>query len=108
MTAQRIGLVGCGYWGANLCRVLAQHPQVELKWVCDASPKALETARRMAPSAARIPELESALNTGDVTGVVVAVPVENHFDVAFAALQAGKHVLVEKPLARTVSEATRL
>jgi len=108
MTAQRIGLVGCGYWGANLCRVLAQHPQVELKWVCDASPKALETARRMAPNAARITKLEHALGEGDGTGVVVAVPVENHFEVALAALKAGKHVLIEKPLAKTVSEATRL
>ena len=47
MEPQRIGLVGCGYWGSNLCRVLAQHPGVELRWISDPAPKALEKARRI-------------------------------------------------------------
>jgi predicted dehydrogenase len=105
---QRIGLVGCGYWGSNLCRVLAQHPQVDLRWICDPSPKALEKARRLAPRAALSTEVEASLADGEVDGVVVAVPVENHYQVAMSALKAGKHVLVEKPLSRTVSEATSL
>lgn len=108
MKKQKIGLVGCGYWGSNLCRVLAQHPQVELKWICDPSSKALEKAKRMAPQAALWTTLDASLADGEVDGVVVAVPVENHYQVAMACLQAGKHVLVEKPLSRTVTEATRL
>jgi predicted dehydrogenase len=52
--------------------------------------------------------VESALADGEVDGVVVAVPVESHYEVAMAALQAGRHVLVEKPLSRTASEAIRL
>jgi predicted dehydrogenase len=108
MTALKIGLVGSGYWGSNLCRVLAQHPQVDLRWICDPSPKALEKARRIAPQAELITTLEAALAAGEVDGVVVAVPVESHYEVAMAALQAGKHVLVEKPMSRTVSEATSL
>ncbi len=108
MKTQRIGLIGCGYWGSNLCRVLAQHPQVELRWICDPSSKALEKAKRLAPQAALWTTLEASFADVEVDGVVVAVPVENHYQVALAALQAGKHVLVEKPLSRTVSEATRL
>jgi len=108
MTTQKVGLVGCGYWGSNLCRVLAQHPNVELRWVCDPAPKAQERARRLAPSARILSELSDALNDREVEAVVVAVPVEFHYSVAMAALQRDKHVLVEKPLARTVSEARRL
>jgi predicted dehydrogenase len=108
MTAVKIGLVGSGYWGSNLCRVLAQHPRVDLRWICDPSPSALEKAGRVAPRAALITTLDAALAADEVDGVVVAVPVASHYDVAMAALQAGKHVLVEKPLSRTVSEATKL
>src|ERR1700693_1708893 len=100
MKTQKIGLVGCGYWGSNLCRVLAQHPQVDLRWICDPSPKALEKARRVAPGAGLMTTVESALAHGEVDGGVVAVPVESHYEVAMAALQAGRHVLVEKPLSR--------
>jgi predicted dehydrogenase len=108
MNTLKIGLVGCGYWGVNLCRVLAQHPQVDLRWICDSSPKALERARRLAPQAALSTKLEESLADGEVDGVVVAVPVENHYQVAMAALQVGAHVLVEKPLCRTVGDATSL
>jgi predicted dehydrogenase len=108
MTTLKIGLVGSGYWGSNLCRVLAQHPQVDLRWICDPSPRALEKARRIAPQAELVTTLDAALTVGEVDGVVVAVPVESHYEVAIAALQAGKHVLVEKPMSRTVSEATLL
>jgi len=108
MTTQKVGLVGCGYWGSNLCRVLAQHPGVELRWVCDPAPKAQERARRLAPSARILSDLGEGLADREVDAVVVAVPVEFHHPVAMAALKAGKHVLVEKPLARTVSEARML
>jgi predicted dehydrogenase len=108
MKTVKIGLVGCGYWGSNLCRVLAGHPQVDLRWICDPSPKALERAHRLAPKAGLLTEIEAGLADGDVEAVIVAVPVKDHFEVAMAALQAGKHVLVEKPLARTVTEASTL
>lgn len=108
INSQRVGLVGCGYWGSNLCRVLAQHPGVDLKWVCDASPRALEKAGRLAPNARLVSTFEDALSSRDVDGVVVALPVESHFEVAMAALKADKDVLVEKPLSRTVEEASKL
>ena len=104
----RAGLVGCGYWGANLCRVLAQHPDVDLCWVCDSSPAALDRAHRLAPRAQRMSDLETAIGEPGLDAVVVAVPVEAHYKVAKAVLAAGKHVLVEKPLSRTVAEAADL
>jgi predicted dehydrogenase len=108
MPVHKVGLVGCGYWGTNLCRVLAQHPQVNLRWVCDPAPKAQQTARRLAPDAAVLTRLDEGLDRDMVDSVVIAVPVDSHFSVAMEALQAGKHVLVEKPLSRTVPEAETL
>jgi predicted dehydrogenase len=106
--AHKIGLVGCGYWGSNLSRVLTQHPAVDLSWISDPEPSARARARRLAPEAKLLQSVEEGLADGEVDGVVVAVPVENHYQVALAALRAGKNVLVEKPMCRTVSEAESL
>ena len=103
-----VGLIGCGYWGSNLCRVLAQHPRTTLQWVCDPSPTALKRARLVAPHAKQTSEIEAVLADPGVDALVVATPVDSHFDNAIAALRAGKHVLLEKPLCRSVGEAEKL
>ena len=72
MKTQKIGLIGCGYWGSNLCRVLAQHPQVDLRWICDPSTKALERAKRMAPQARLWTTLDASFTDDEVDAVVVA------------------------------------
>ena len=106
----RVGLVGCGYWGANLtCRVLAQHPDVDLCRVCHSSPAVLDRAHGFRRRGARVHE-RSGDRIRDLawTPWSWAVPVEAHYKVAKAVLAAGKHVLVEKPLSRTVAEAADL
>lgn len=103
-----VALVGCGYWGINLCRALAQSPRFNLLWVCDSDPAALVRASRFAHTAHTTAQVEPVLSDGRVEAVVVATPVASHAEVATAVLQSGRHVLVEKPLARSVAEAEAL
>ena len=103
-----VALLGCGYWGQNLCRVLAQNRKLRLSWVSDLNPAALERAGRLAPSARTATDPEQALSDPSVDAVVVATPVASHAAVALKVLEAGKHVFIEKPLARSTAEAQQV
>jgi predicted dehydrogenase len=87
---------------------LAQNPRVDLRWICDWDDKGLEMAKAMAPTARQTIDHTELLADPDMTGVVIATPVDSHYRLALAALQASKHVLVEKPLCRTTQEAQDL
>jgi predicted dehydrogenase len=104
----RVALVGAGYWGINLCRVLAQHPAAELLIVCDAQEAARARAARLAPQARMVASVDEALADEAVEAVVVATPVHAHHDVVMRALRSGRHVLVEKPMADTVDQAEEM
>lgn len=103
-----MALIGCGYWGVKLCRVLAQSQELSLRWVCDTEPANLRSAAMVAPDARRTDDLSLVLGDPEVTAVVIATPVVSHHALGLAALRAGKHVLIEKPLAATVTEAEDL
>jgi predicted dehydrogenase len=103
-----LGLIGLGYWGKNLCRVLAQNPHVDLRWICDPDEAGLKMARSIAPTAFQTSDPGELLADSNLTGVVIATPVDTHYPLALAALQGSKHVLVEKPLSRTEQEAQDL
>jgi predicted dehydrogenase len=98
----RIGVVGYGYWGSKHVRVLSSLPGVAVT-VVDANPDRLIEARRVHPAVRVEQSLEAAL--GEVDGVVVAAPPGAHCALALQAMEAGKGVLVEKPLATTVADA---
>lgn len=103
----KIAVVGAGYWGPNLIRNFMGHAAVKALWVCDKS------AERLAKVRARFPSLMFTESFGDVLdsdvdGVVLATPVATHHQLARSALEAGKHVFVEKPLASSVSDARDL
>lgn len=98
-----IAQVGYGYWGPNLARNFAQLPDAELTYVVDASAEARSTAQRLYGCKA-VATLEEALADPVVDAVVLATPARTHHTLASAALQAGKHVFIEKPLAMSVSE----
>jgi predicted dehydrogenase len=91
-----IGIVGCGYWGKNLVRNF--HEIGALKVVCDTTENGSKTARSIAPDCELVSNAESVF-ASDVSGIVIATPAETHCRLARQALQAGKHVFVEKPLA---------
>jgi predicted dehydrogenase len=102
------GLVGLGYWGPNLLRVLSEAPDIEVKWICDRDPQRLGQMGLRYPSCARTGDVEFLLNDEEVDALVIATPVFTHFDLASRALQAGKHTFVEKPLASSSESAEQL
>jgi predicted dehydrogenase len=104
----QVALVGCGYWGVKLCRVLAQSQELSLRWVCDTEPSNLRHVPVLAPDARCTDDLSLVLSDPAVTAVIIATPVASHHAIGMAALGAGKHVLVEKPLAATVAESEEL
>jgi predicted dehydrogenase len=103
-----VGVVGAGYWGLNLVRNLQESFDFNLNWLCDLDEgRAQRVVGRQSP--VRTTNCLQALLDDPLThAVVVATPAQTHYDVAVAALQAGKHVLVEKPLASSYVEAARL
>src|SRR2546421_1250483 len=103
-----VALLGAGYWGSNLCRVLAQSKRFNLKWVTDLNPATLERARRVAPMARMTTDPSLPLSDPTVSAVVVATPVASHSTTVLKALDAGKHVFVEKPLAASAAEAQQM
>jgi len=88
--------------------VLTQHSGADLRWVCDASSAARDRAARIAPGARLTASVSDLLEDDSLRALVIATPVASHFPIALEALEAGKHVLVEKPLCQTVLEAERL
>lgn len=104
----RVAVAGAGEWGRNHVRTLAGLPGVDLAWVIDPDPARREAAQALAPRARVVADDTEALADRRLTAVVVASPSPTHGPVARAALAAGKHVLVEKPLAPTSEEAQDL
>jgi predicted dehydrogenase len=106
--AVKVGVVGCGYWGPNLVRNLRQSPDCQLKLICDTNEQRLSHMRRLYPEVATTRRFEDLLNGADLDAVVIATPVRFHHEMAMAALRAGKHVFIEKPMARTEAEAEEI
>jgi predicted dehydrogenase len=103
-----IAVVGAGYWGPNLVRNFQGSPSFHLQWVCDLD---LDRARRVLgrySTVAATDDLSQVLSDPKVDAVAIATPAGTHLDVALRALRAGKHVLVEKPLAATYDEGLQL
>jgi protoporphyrinogen oxidase/predicted dehydrogenase len=104
----RIGVVGLGYWGPNLVRNLADLDSFEIAYVCDKRPAALEPIERRYASVRSTTQAHEVFADGDVDAIAIATPVSTHYVLAKAALEAGKHVFVEKPLASSSDEVREL
>jgi predicted dehydrogenase len=102
----QIGLVGLGYWGPNLARNFDE--LAELRWLCDASLDARERYAGRYPQTKLTGELEDLLEDPELDAIVVATPAVTHYELAKRALEAGKHVLVEKPPALSGAAAEDL
>jgi predicted dehydrogenase len=103
----KIGLIGAGYWGPNLARVLNQSQRCTFSACCDTNPKNLKRMVRQYPTLRGFTS-SAELCESDVDAVVVATPIGTHYEVVRDALNAGKHVLVEKPLAHNLACAEEL
>lgn len=104
----RVGVLGYGYWGPNLARNVAQSPETELIAIADLNPRRLTAARANHPLALLTNDFRELLTNPSIEALVVATPPETHYEIVRAALHAGKHVLVEKPLTTNVAEAQEL
>jgi predicted dehydrogenase len=103
-----VAVVGCGYWGPNLIRNFGACPTTEVVALCDQSPETLARAAASCPSARPVDDFRAVLSDPAVEAVAIATPVATHGPLATAALRAGKHVLVEKPMALSSREAEDL
>lgn len=103
-----VACVGAGYWGKNLVRVFHELPGVQLKTVCDLNESVRQSIARQYPDLEVGGDYQSILQDAQVEAVVLAVPAVHHFEVARQALEAGKQVYVEKPMAMSSVEAEAL
>ncbi len=106
MTRLRVGQAGLGYWGRNLARNFDD--LTDLCWLCDASEERRAEFAERYPDARVTGDFDELLAAEDVDAVVIATPVPTHYPLARAALEAGKHVFVEKPPAMRAAEMKEL
>jgi predicted dehydrogenase len=107
-TPLAVAVAGYGYWGPNVARNVAASETTELAAICDVSEVALARATQLHPGVRVTDSLEKVLTDPRIEAIVLAVPMRLHHSLGLEALQAGKHVLVEKPLATTVAECDEL
>jgi predicted dehydrogenase len=103
-----VAVIGLGYWGPNLVRNLYEIPDADVAWVCDVRPEAVEAIVRRYPAIAGTTAVADVLADPSIEAVAIATPVATHYKLAAAALEAGKHVFVEKPLAPSSDDALEL
>ena len=104
----RVGVIGYGYWGPNLVRNFMLAPGSVVTRVCDLREERLTPLHKTYPGLKTCNHATELINDPEIDAIVIATPVSSHYELAHAALQAGKHVLVEKPLASTSDQARRL
>jgi len=103
-----LAVLGAGYWGPNLARNAMALEEIRLKWVCDLD---LERARRVVGDQTSVrvtADLDDVLSDESVEAVTIATPPATHADLAMRCIEAGRHVLVEKPLAYSSAVGTRV
>src|ERR1700756_5507413 len=103
-----VAILGFGYWGPNLARNTLLSPEASLRAICDRRSERLELARSLYPGVSVTEHYADLLEDSAVDLIVVATPVSTHFALAMAAIQAGKHVLIEKPMTASSTEAELL
>jgi predicted dehydrogenase len=108
MSNTGLAVIGAGYWGPNLVRTALATPALELRWLCDLDEKRAQAVLGRYTTVKPTASYERVLADPTVAAVAIATPAATHFDLVRAALEAGKHVLVEKPLTSSVSDAVKL
>lgn len=103
-----VGQIGIGYWGPNVLRAVASHPEVVVTAICDASQETLDKSAPNYPHATKYTDIDNMIAANNVDAVIVALPAGLHYEVALNVLKSGKHCFVEKPLALTTQECEDL
>jgi len=103
-----VGVIGCGYWGPNLIRNFINIKDAEVKSCSDLREERLSHMKRLYPSIETTKEYGEIIADPDIDAVVIATPVSTHFEIARQALETGKHVFCEKPLAQSVDQGVSM
>jgi predicted dehydrogenase len=104
----KVGVIGYGYWGPNIVRNLLSHPDISVAVVADQRKERLLALKKTHPSIATVSEARDVITAKGIDAIAIATPVNTHYSLVRAALAAGKHVLVEKPLAASLHDAESL
>jgi predicted dehydrogenase len=108
MTPIGLAVIGAGYWGPNLVRTAQATPALRLEWLCDLEVERARTVLGFSSAVRTTDSYDEVLNDPAVAAVAIATPASTHFDLVRSALEAGKHVIVEKPLTPSVAEGIKL
>ena len=103
-----MAVVGLGYWGPNWVRVITQLQRADRLVCCDMSAARREQIAKLYPEITMVESVDQVLDDPEIEAVVVATPVGTHYEMARRFLEAGKSVLVEKPLAMSLKQADEL
>ena len=103
-----VGVVGYGYWGPNLVRNVMSSSSMQLHALCERDPQRADAFRARMPGISIQSDFDELLLDSSLDAVVIATPPSTHYSLCKRALQAGKHVLVEKPMAKTAAQAREL
>ena len=104
----KIGVIGYGYWGPNLVRNFSETPGMTVAAVADLDPKKLEIVQKRYPGVKTTSRFQDLLENKDIDAIAIATPVTSHFELGMAALKAGKHLWLEKPMTETSEQARKL
>ena len=104
----KLGIIGCGYWGPNLIRNFNSIPDSAVAYCADLDESRLKHIKGLYPKISTTRDYKDILNKKEINAVVIATPIETHYKIAKDALNANKHVLVEKPITNSSDEAKEL
>ena len=104
-TAVKFGVIGLGSWGKEILSTLSRLPSAQVVAICDTYEPFRNKGKEIAPNAAVLADAQQLIGSADVEAIVIATPTHLHKDIALAAIQAGKHVYCEAPLANTIEDA---
>ncbi len=103
-----IGVIGVGYWGPNLIRNFVANPETDIQICCDLNRDRLKYITSLYPALSTTIDYQEVIKDNDLALVAVCTPVNTHYEIAKAALNAGKHVLIEKPMTANSKQAEEL
>lgn len=104
----RIAVVGAGYWGPNLARNFRASPFWDLVAICDVNPERVRTVDALLADVAVVESLDELLDTVEVDAIAIATPAHAHYGTVMTALRAGKHVLIEEPIANSLAHGIEM
>jgi predicted dehydrogenase len=103
-----VAIVGCGYWGPNLIRNFNSLENCTVRAICDMSESRLAHMKTLYPATETTTDFDALINDPEIHAIAIATPVHTHFKLAEKSLNAGKHTLIEKPMAASVDECLKL